>query len=350
MPQVFLIFCLLAPSFAMAVEQNSNLHLQSTMVTQQHGEFSSPYSGQNSLSSSYDNQTSVTWTLFGGLRLWQGSEFYLNPELAGGSGFNRTQGIAGFPNGEIYRVDDPSPKWNLARVVLKQVIGLGGEKEQIKEDKNQLASEVESKRLTMIVGKFALNDYFDSNSYSHDPRTQFLNWALMDFGAWDYAADTRGYSWGLYLEYKQPQWALRLASVMVPLRANQMEMDAHLPAARGDNLEFEYRYAMFAERPGIVRLLAFENHANMGNYRSTLNTPSYAMDVTQSRSMSVKYGFGFNIEQSVSENLGAFLRASWNDGHTETWAFTEIDQSLSLGLALHSSATAQHTSSRARRW
>lgn len=330
---IYIIAGLLACQVVMADEQSSNLHIQSTIVSQEHGDFSSPYSGQNSLSPSYDNQTSITWTVFGGLRLWRGAEFYVNPELAGGSGFNKTTGVAGFPNGEIYRVDDPSPKWNLARLYLKQSFGFGGEQEQIKDDKNQLAGTIDLQRLTVIAGKFALNDFFDSNIYSHDPRTQFLNWALMDYGAWDYAADTRGYSWGLFLELNQPKWAIRFASVMVPLKANQMEMDTNFPAARGDNLEFEYRYSM-SELPGVSRLLLYENHANMGNYRTTINTPTYNMDVIQSRSMSMKYGIGLNVEQAITNELGGFLRASWNDGHTETWAFTEIDRSLSIGLSL----------------
>ncbi len=124
----------------------------------------------------------------------------MNPELAGGSGFSSTRGLAGFSNGEIYRVDDPSPKWNMARLYLKQVVGFGGETEEVKDAKNQIAADYDVKRLTAIVGKFSLSDFFDFNLYSHDPRTQFLNWSLMDSGAWDYAADTRGYTLGLYLE------------------------------------------------------------------------------------------------------------------------------------------------------
>ena len=120
---------------------------------------------------------------------------------------------------------------------------------------------------------------------------------------------------------------------MVPLKANQMEMDTNFPLARGDNLEFEYRYSM-SDHPGISRLLLYENHANMGNYGTTINTSSYNMDITQSRTMSVKYGIGLNVEQAITSEMGEFLRASWNDGHTETWAFTEIDRSLSLGLSL----------------
>ncbi len=327
---LFILWLFLSP-FAGAADYN--LHFQSTVVSQEHGDFPARYSGQNSLSPEADRQTSITWTVFAGHRLWNGAELYLNPELAGGSGFNRTQGIAGFPNAEIYRVDDPSPKWNLARLYLKQVLGLGGSQEEIKDDKNQLNARVDVKRVTVIAGKFSLNDFLDNNTYSHDPRTQFLNWALMDHGAWDYAADTRGYSWGLFFELNQPQWSVRLATVLVPVNANQLELDRDFPPHRGDNLEFEWRF-LHDQHPGAIRLLAYENFANMGNYRNTLNTPSYQMDVAQSRLQSVKYGLGLNAEQSLSDTLGVFLRASWDDGHTETWAFTEIDQSFSVGLSL----------------
>jgi high affinity Mn2+ porin len=320
-------------------DQSANIHLQSTVVSQEHGPFPANYSGKNSLTSSADNQTSVTWTIFAGLKLWKGGEFYINPELSSGSGFDKTHGLAGFPNGEIYRVDDPGAKWSLARLIYKQVFSFGGEKEEIKDDKNQLAASVSSRRLTTIIGKFALNDYFDANSYAHDPRTQFLNWTLMDNGSWDYAADTRGYSWGFYLEYNDPQWAVRFASVLVPLQANQMEMDKEYPPAMGLNLEFESRWAV-SEKKGIARFLAWENHAGMGNYRNTINRQPRPLDadgnldVTQTRQMSDKYGFGINIEQALSNDLGAFLRIGWDDGKTETWAFTEIDQNLSVGLSL----------------
>ena len=242
------------PAQATALSQQDwNLHFQSTVVSQKHGSFPAKYSGNgpvnpyfgpgNSLSNGDDTQTSVTLTVFAGLKLWKNGELYANPELSGGSGFNGTTGIAGFPNAEIYRVDDPAPKWNLARLFYKQILMTGSrDTEEIKDDKNQLAARVPIDRLTIVVGKFSLNDYFDDNAYSHDPRTQFLNWALMDQGAWDYAADTRGYSWGFYLEYNRASWALRFASVLVPLYANQMAMDTEYPAASGTNLEYEYRW------------------------------------------------------------------------------------------------------------
>jgi high affinity Mn2+ porin len=311
----------------------ANFHFQNTEVSQQHGSFNAPYSGQNSLSPSGDNQTSTTTTIFAGFRLSKNTELYLNPEMSGGSGFNKTQGIAGFPSGEIYRVDDPNPKWSWARMYLKQIFELGGDQEEFKDDKNQLAAKYDQHRFTVVLGKFALNDFFDNNTYSHDPRTQFLNWALMDNGGWDYASDTRGYSWGLYLEYNEADWALRFSSVQVATQANQMKMDSNFPTMRGDNLELEWRYKT-SGLPGATRFLLYENHANMGNYLQAINTAQGGTpDIVQSRSPSVKYGFGVNLEQAFDHELGGFLRTSWNNGQTETWAFTEIDQALSLGVS-----------------
>lgn len=326
--------------FVFAEEQSSNFHFQTTSVTQNHGPFNSPYEGNNSVSPTIagnsmtpvsESATSLTLTIFGGERLWRGGELYVNPELIGGTGLSHTLGTAGYPNGEIYRVDDSNAKWNLSRLYFKQVIGLGGEQEQIPDDKNQLATQVDVRRLTVAIGKFSLNDFFDNNLFSHDPRTQFLNWSFMDNGAWDYAADTRGYSWGIYLEFNQPRWAVRAASVMVPRYANQLEMDKNVPSHRGDNLEFEYRYKI-SDSKGVARVMAYENIANMGSYRATLDTSASGMDVTRTRDRRTKYGFGLNLQQEITENFGAFSRLSWNDGHTETWAFTEIDRTMSLGV------------------
>ena len=210
---------------------------------------------------------------------------------------------------------------------------LGGSAEQIEGDQNQLAKTISSNRLTLVGGKFALNDFFDVNQYSHDPRTQFFNWSLMDNGAWDYAADTRGYSWGFMVEYHTAIWAIRFASVLEPSQANQLALDTNVLQAEGNNLEFEYHYR-WSDRLGTVRLLSFLNRAHMGNYRTTINTPAFNMDVTQSRTYSTKYGVGLNLEQGILPDLGSFLRAGWNNGTTETWAFTEIDETVSAGLSL----------------
>ena len=302
-------------------------------MTQWHPDFPARYSGPNSLSPRSELKTSFTGTLFTGIRLWEGGAIYLDPEFSAGSGFSRTLGAAGFPNGEVYRIGDPNPKAYLARLFVRQTFGLGGGRERIEPDREELGGDLADHRVTLMVGKFSLTDLFDDNAYSHDPRREFLNWALMDNGAWDYAADTRGYTWGVALEYNQPEWAFRLATAMVPKEANQMEFDHRLSSAHGDNAEFEYRYAV-QKHPGKVRLSGFINHAHMGSYRETIDTPSFERQIALSRRYRVKYGFGLNLEQELAGGLGAFLRVGWNDGRTETWAFTEIDRTLSLGLSL----------------
>lgn len=342
MARIFILcFLFCFPLFSDAAEtakvefapENSSAHFQATFLPQTHGSFDSPYSGQNSLSASSEFKTSFTSTLFLGHTLWNGGEIYFNPEMSGGEGLSQTKGIAGFPNAEIYRVDDAKPKFNLSRLYLKHTFGLGGDSEKIEGDLNQLAEQVDSNRLTLVAGKFALNDFFDNNQYSHDPRTQFFNWSLMDNGAWDYAADTRGYSWGFMVEYHQAQWAVRFASVLEPSVANQLTLDTNVLQAEGNNLEFEY-HTQALGRPGAARLLTFLNRAHMGNYRETITTKADAFDITRSRAYRTKYGVGLNLEQELTDGLGAFLRAGWNDGNTETWAFTEIDETVSLGISL----------------
>ena len=312
--------------------ENTNLHGQATTVTQGHPSITSPYQGANSLQGPGEVKTSFTSTLFFGYRLLPSTSLYVNPEVIAGEGMSTTHGVAGYPNGEIYRVDTPSAKLTVSRIYLQQVIGLGGEKESLDSGQNQLAGKVDKRRLTLVLGKFSLNDFLDDNTYSHDPRTQFLNWALMDNAAWDYAADTRGYTWGIFIELNQPVWAARMAFVTEPVEANAMQLDPHIEDAYGANWEFEYRTSL-QTHPGKVRLLSYLNRAHMGSYSETLGNPAFNEDVTQTRAYRFKYGFGLNLEQELNPSLGAFMRAGWNDGTTETWNFTEVDRTISAGLS-----------------
>jgi len=314
-------------------EENWSIHYQITSVTQGDGPFHSPYSGENSLSSNGELRTSMTTTLFLGRRLWRGAEIYFNPEISAGQGLSLTHGVAGFPNGEVFRVDTQIPRLNLARLYLQQVIGFDASQiTYVEPNENQLATKIEGKHLLLIGGKFSLNDFFDNNRYAHDPRTQFLNWSMMDNGAWDYAADTRGYTWGFVVGYQTERWAVRFAPALVPTSANSLDMDLNIAQARGDNLEGEVLYAI-GERPGVARLLAYANHAHMGSYAETLANPAYAMDITQTRQYRTKYGLGLNMEQEITPELGAMLRIGWNDGKTESWTFTEVDRTFSLGIS-----------------
>ena len=311
-----------------------SFHVQATAIPQGHGDFPSPYASSNSLSPEGEVAGSLTTTFYVGRKLWNGAEVYINPEILAGNGVSSTLGIAGFPNGEIYRVDNPSPKVSLSRLFIRQTWGLGGSRELVPSGQNQVPREVNASRITLTMGKFSLVDMFDNNGYSHDARTRFMNWALMDNGAWDFAADTRGYTYGVALEVYRGRWGWRMAEVMVPASANGMQMDTRISQARADNFEIERCHTLDGH-PGVVRMMAFANHAHMGSYRETIDTPAFGMDLTKSRAYRVKYGFGINLEQEITRDLGMFFRWGWNDGHTETWAFTEIDRSGSGGVSLN---------------
>jgi high affinity Mn2+ porin len=311
-----------------------SFHGQATTITQGHGAFDSPYAGDNSFESRKEVRNSFTSTLFLGRRLWEGAELYVNPELAGGQGDSHVLGLAAAPNGEIYRVDSSELKVSLARLFLRQTWDFGGGAEAVAGDQNQLAGSRDRRRLVMTVGKLALGDIFDANAYAHDPRSQFLNWALMDTAAWDYPADTRGYSWGAAFELYWDEWALRAGSFMVPTKANGLYFDHQVDRAHGDVVEVEHDHEIGGQA-GHVRVLGYANHADMGNYAESLQQSPLAPDVTATRQPGrIKYGWGLSADQALTADLGAFVRAGWNDGRTETWVFTEVDRALAAGLSL----------------
>lgn len=319
-----------------------SMHFQLTAVSQSHPSFKAAYSGPNSLVDTAEKGLlSVTTTLFAGRRLWKNAAFYFNPEIAGGKGMSGAKGIAGFPNGETFRIGDPEPVLYVARAYLQQHIALANAKyERVADDANQVAGLVPDRRITISAGKFAISDFYDDNPFSHDPRTEFLNWSLMSNGAWDYPANTRGYTVGLVAELVQPGWALRISAVQVPKKANGPVMDSKIFKANGETLELEKSYTI-GKQPGTVRLLGFFNTSQAVAYRRAIDAakqgdssylPVFTGDADLQHYGGSKWGWGVNVNQNISDRLGAFFRASWNDGKTATWAFTEIDKSISGGL------------------
>lgn len=319
-------------------QQHFNLHFQQTVITQYKPSFSAPYSGLNSLSPNTETQSSITSTLFGGARLWKGAEAYFDPEISGGAGLSKTLGVAGFPNGETFRVGAAEPKIYIGRLYLKQNFGWGKEKDTIEDDLNQLAGLKSKRYFSLAVGKFGMADFFDGNNFSHDPRTQFMNWSLMDNGAWDYPANTRGYVLGATAELGQPTWTLRFAFTMVTTQANESVWDQKIGKANTQTLEFEKHYAIDGQK-GTVRILTFLNNGKFGNYREAIDQNPAAPDVDSTQHYGRhKYGFGISADQYLTKDFGVFAKASYNDGHTETWFFTEIDRSLSFGGVLKGSS------------
>ena len=319
-----------------------SLHFQATSIGQQHGWFPSLYEGVNSLPSHPEHRVSVTGTIFLNFRLNQHWDFVVDPEIAGGKGFGAVTGIAGFTNGEIPRVASATPTLYLARGYVRYTIPIGGQVEHVESGPNQAAGVAPVSRFSSITGKFAVTDFLDNNSYSHDPRTQFMNWSLMYNGAWDYPADVRGYTIGTLQELAMRNWAFRAANVLEPTVANGPTLDTRIGRNRGLAVESERRYSILG-RHGAIRLLAFQNKEHAGTYREALHRSSVAptLDVTR-RDGVEKYGFGLNLEQQLSENAGMFGRYGWNDGKTESWAFTEIDRSLSGGISLKGARWGRH--------
>ena len=312
------------------------LKFQTTAIVQHKPGFSAAYSGPNSLVTNRENSRSVTATLFAGWRPWSGGEVYVNPEMALGVPFSDLKGLGGFNNGEMARTSGPDPTFYRARAFLRQTWGLGGGTEAVESDQNQLAGRVDANRLVLTAGNVSALDIFDDNRYSHEPRRAFMNWSLMTHGAWDYPADARGYTWGAALEYITPDWALRAGRFMQPKDSNGLPLNSRIMSSYGDAVEVERGYRL-AGRNGRVRLLAFRNQAVMGSFSDAVALSSVTggvPDLTRVRTAQAKVGGGINIEQAVRDDAGVFLRASGHDGKTETFAFTEIDRSLSGGLVV----------------
>jgi high affinity Mn2+ porin len=307
------------------------IHAQSTLIFQGYPSFNSPYEGRNSLDPNEEIRHTVSFTLFLGHTLWPGAALYYNPEVTQGAGLSDTVGVAAFPNGEGSRASSVTPQYDTARLFIRQVVNLGGAATKIDDDQNQIAGNEDENRLTFTAGKLSVPDIFDANSYSHDARTQFLNWALVDDGAWDYPADGKGYTGGFAAEWALPTRTFRYGIFMEPQIANELPLDDRLDKAFGQVLEWEERYST-GGHAGVVRSLVYWNRAHMGLYEAALGESS-PPDITLSRAYRSKVGVGLNWEQEIEDGVGAFLRAGTNDGRTETWAYTELDSSVSGGFS-----------------
>lgn len=310
-----------------------SIHGQGTIVGQGNWKFDSPYIGPNSLLPILNYRTTETATLFLDVKPWEGAEIVFDPEVAGGRGLSQTLGVAGFPNGEATRVGAAEPTPYIARMLLRQTFNLDGPWERLEDAPNQIAGHRDYSHLTLSVGKMAAADTIDNNRYSHDPRSQFLNWSLMYNGAWDYPANVRGYTYGGTAEFATLFYAVRYGIFAEPAVANGPDFDPHLLKANGQILELEERFHL-GDLPGRLREWVYLNHAHMGQYREALAEMPLDPDVTRTRAYRFKYGFGVNLEQQLARDLGAFLKAGWNDGQSESWAFAEIDATVALGLLL----------------
>ena len=302
-------------------------------MVQYHPGFPASYSGPNSLSSASEVKETVSMDLYAGARLWRGAEAHIDGLMWQGFGLSKTVGAEGFSNGEAFRLGTDLPKAIIARLFIRQTIGLGGEQESVENDELHLAGVQDVSRITLTLGKFSAKDIFDNNAYANDPRTQFMNWGLMANEAWDYPADSLGYMTGIAVELNQPHWAVRYGFFQMPPVSNGMGTDPHYLEAWGMVTEFERRYAVNGH-PGAVRFLAYLNSAHMGSYQAALDSPIRPADIMARGAYRYKYGFGLNVEQEIITNLGAFARLGWSDGQNEAWTFADVDRTATLGLSI----------------
>ena len=322
-----------------------NAKFQATYIWQYKRPFAAAYSGLNSLSSEREKSYSFSSTGFLGFRPWTGGEFYINPQVSQGTSFSDEKGLGAFTSGDLSAAHDgPPPTLSLTRIFLRQTWGFGGAKEDIESDANQLAGKVDRRRFVLTAGYMYVLDLFDDNAFSHDLRTQFMNWSLFTQGAYQYAADAYGRAWGLALEYHYDDWAIRAGRFMQAKLPGGRSLDTRILRHYGDQLEVERRHEI-AGQPGVVRLLAFHNRAVMSRFQDALDfaaanggTPD--IDDVRNREQ-VKYGFGLNVEQNLTPDVSVFARASWSDGRTATYTFAEVDRSVSAGASIRGSAWAR---------
>lgn len=309
---------------------------QANFVFQTHPDFSALYSGAHSLNPNYEKATSRVMTFYTGARLNNSTELLVDIEEAGGAALSLGFGLAGNTDLDIVRNPALSKAPYLGRAMIHKVFALSKDKVENQRNFLSLFDELPRRRLELRFGKFSMPDFFDVNSVGSDTKFQFLNWTTDNNGAYDYAADTRGYTVGLTADYEDRNWGFRFAEALMPKIANGIDLVWRPWQAHAENFEYELRHGVIPKRAGVVRLLAFTNYANMGIYRDQIIQAS-EQDTTPDITahpwhITRKYGFGINFEQSLSHYLTAFARLGWDNGKTESFAYTEVDQTFAEGV------------------
>ena len=268
-----------------------------------------------------------------GARLWDGAELYFNPEIDQGFGLSTTHGVAAFPNGEAQKAAFPMPRFVVDRLFIQQRVGLGGEQEAVVDGANQLAGTRDISRITFVVGRLAVVDYFDQNIYANDPRLNFLNWNIYGAGAYDWTMDQISWTWGALADLNQKRWAFRIGYFLLPTVSSTNTYDMHIPDHGEFAAELEERYSLGSE-PGTLRVFGWVNHGTMGSYSAALavpvTTPGYP-DITLTRDVRTNPGVVINAQQAITNDLGLFSRISWSPGLVEILGGTDCSRSLSLG-------------------
>jgi high affinity Mn2+ porin len=337
----FAVGAVLIQPRAWAAEESFAVHGQATYVEQRTSAFSAPYRGANSLSPSQARQT-FDATLYVGAKPWSGGEIWINPEIDQGYGLNNTVGVAGFPSGEAYKVGRSTPYLRLPRAFVRQTISLNGATEQVDPDLNQLGGSRSSNRLVVTVGKFGVSDVFDTNRFAHDPRGDFLNWAAVDAGSFDYAADAWGYTYGVALEWYRGSWTGRAGLFDLSDVPNSEHLD-RLGSQFQMVLELERRLQFYGQ-PGRVLVTAYESRGRMGLLDEAVSRAEASggpVDIASVRHYRGRAGLHLTLEQQIAADLGVFARVGKAAGNVEAYEFTDIDRTVSAGLSLKGSRWAR---------
>ena len=317
-----------------------NVHGQTTYVNQRYNNFTSSYSGQNSLSALNSMSYSWTGTLFFGARLAPNTDIYFNPEVVSGVPFSGLVGLGGFTNGEGTKASGLNAKVYSARAFLRQTFNQEGDKVVLENDANQITQTVSSNRVVVTAGQFSTLDIFDDSKYAKDPRIQFMNWGNMTYLAYDYAADARGYSTGLAGEWYLDNWVLRASRMLAPKNPNGRDLNWQIFNTYGDQIEIERQHKI-SDLPGKVSVLAYRNRMMLARFSDATNyvVANNAQGTQAINNVRTNYqyktGVGLHGEQALSKDLGIYGRAFTSDGHTETMSFTEADNSISIGMGLN---------------
>lgn len=309
---------------------------QGNYIFQWHPSFPAQYSGPHSFEHASEQAASEVTTLFTGFQFDNSMDAIFDVESAGGSGLSQVQGLGGFTDIDAVRNPELTATPYIARAWIRKEIALSGDSYQVERNPLSMLTQLPVRRLDILFGKFDLVDFFDQNSVAGDSRMQFMNWTVVNDGAFDYAADTRGYTWGGIIDYEDRWWSFRFAEALLSKRANGLNLQKNLNRAHSENFELEVRPPLLRPRNTAVRLLAFTNYANMGDYHEAsdrfLNhqTPTPEIDAHPMQT-TLKYGFGINAEQEITESIRGFIRAGWNEGQHESWNYTEVDETVAFG-------------------
>jgi hypothetical protein len=313
---------------------------QMNFIFQTHPKFHADSSGPNSLSPHYEKATSRVMTLYTGVRLNHSAELLVDIEEAGGQALSTGLGLAGNTDLDIVRNPSLSQAPYLGRAMIHKVFALSKDTIENQRTFLSLFDELPRRRLEIRFGKFSMPDFFDLNSVGSDTHFQFSNWSVDNSGAWDYPADTRGYTVGVVADYEDRNWGFRFAEALMPKVANGIDLVWRPWQVHAENWEYELRHGVIPKKPGVIRLLAYTNHANMGIYRDAVAQYQEHLvpipDITHHPwHVRRKYGFGINLEQNLTRNFTAYARWGWDDGRTESFAYTEIDSTFNQGVGLN---------------